>query len=116
MALHSSVMKCIDFPSAGFQEICCSSTNPERALGQFLRSRGSDVGPNELVMRHILGALAAPSSAAMSSPSAIRNKVCDTALYPKSATRQKRLICTERTETPDLQSVDKFFFFMTRNL
>lgn len=66
--------------SPGFQEICCSSTNPERALGQFLRSRGADVGANELVMRHILGSLAAPSSATVSSRCAIRNKVCDTAL------------------------------------
>lgn len=66
--------------SPGFQEICCSSTNPERALGQFLRSRGADVGANELVMSHILGSLAAPSSATVSSQCAIRNKVCDTAL------------------------------------
>lgn len=48
--------------------------------GSVFEEQGADVGANELVMRHILGSLATPSSAPVSSQSAIRNKVCDTAL------------------------------------
>lgn len=71
---------------------------------------GSDVGANELVMRHPQVSLVALSFAAMSSLSAIRNKVCDIVLYTKSATRQK---CLNRAETHDPQSKKTFFFSMT---
>lgn len=75
---------------------------------------GSDVGANELVMRHPQVSLVAPSFAAMSSLSAIRNKVCDIVLYAKSATRQKCLIFSlNRAETHDPQSKKIFFFFVT---
>lgn len=37
-----------------------------------------------------------------------------TLFYPKPATRQKCLLFTEHMEMPDLQSGNKFFFFMTQ--